>query len=71
MQERVGSTLSTEDWGKGILPGTVNKQAGWAGEPLVGAGGARACTATRSRKDGESGGGRKTPQERREDPLST
>jgi hypothetical protein len=30
--------LSTEDWGKGILPGTVNKQAGWAGEALAGVG---------------------------------
>jgi hypothetical protein len=38
MQERGWGTLSTEDWGKGILPGTVNKQAGWAGEPLAGAG---------------------------------
>jgi hypothetical protein len=38
MLERGWGALSTEDWGKGILPGTVNKQAGWAGEPLVGAG---------------------------------
>jgi hypothetical protein len=38
MLERGWGTLSAEDWGKGILPGTVNKQAGWAGEPLVGAG---------------------------------
>jgi hypothetical protein len=38
MQERGWGTLSTEDWGKGILPGTVNKQAGLAGEPLAGAG---------------------------------
>jgi hypothetical protein len=30
MGKRVG-TLSTEDWGKGILLGTVNKQAGLAG----------------------------------------
>jgi hypothetical protein len=30
--------LSAEDWGKGILPGTVSKQARWAGEALVGAG---------------------------------
>jgi hypothetical protein len=28
----------TEDWRKGILPGTVNKRAGWAGEALAGAG---------------------------------
>jgi hypothetical protein len=27
-----------EDWGKGILPGTVNKQAGLTGEALAGAG---------------------------------
>jgi hypothetical protein len=38
MQERGWGTLSAEDWGKGILPGTVNKQVGLAGEPLVGAG---------------------------------
>jgi hypothetical protein len=38
MQERGWGTLSAEDWGKGILPGTVNKQAGWAREALVGAG---------------------------------
>jgi hypothetical protein len=61
--------LSAKDCAKGILPGTVNKQAGWAGEPLAGAGGAR--PATRSGKAGESGGGRKTLQERREDPLPT
>jgi hypothetical protein len=30
--------LSTEDWEKGTLPGTVNKQASLAGEPLAGAG---------------------------------
>jgi hypothetical protein len=30
--------MSTEDWGKGILLGTVNKQAGLAREPLAGAG---------------------------------
>jgi hypothetical protein len=30
--------MSAEDWGKGILPGTVNKQAGGAGEALAGAG---------------------------------
>jgi hypothetical protein len=33
--------LSNEDWGKGILPGTVNKQAGQAGEALVRRAGAR------------------------------
>jgi hypothetical protein len=38
MQERGWGALSTEDLGKGILPGTVNKQAGQAGEALVGAG---------------------------------
>jgi hypothetical protein len=38
MQERGWGALSTEDWGKGILPGTVNKQAGQAGELLAGAG---------------------------------
>jgi hypothetical protein len=30
--------LSTKDWGKGILPETVTKQAGQAGEALVRAG---------------------------------
>jgi hypothetical protein len=30
--------LSEEDWGKGIHPGTVNKQARQAGEALAGAG---------------------------------
>jgi hypothetical protein len=38
MQERGWGALCAKDWGKGILPGTVNKQAGLAGEPLVGAG---------------------------------
>jgi hypothetical protein len=38
MLERGCGALSAEDWGKGILPGTVNKQAGLAGEPLAGAG---------------------------------
>jgi hypothetical protein len=38
MRERGWGALSAEDWGKGILPGTINKQAGWAGEPLAGAG---------------------------------
>jgi hypothetical protein len=38
MQERGWDTLSAEDWGKGILPRTVNKQAGHAGEALAGAG---------------------------------
>jgi hypothetical protein len=30
--------LSTKYWGKGILPRTINKQAGRAGEALAGAG---------------------------------
>jgi hypothetical protein len=38
MQERGWGALSAKDWGKGILPGTVNKQAGRAREPLTGAG---------------------------------
>jgi hypothetical protein len=38
MQERGWGALSTEDWGKGILPRTVNKQARQAGETLVGVG---------------------------------
>jgi hypothetical protein len=38
MLEREWGTLSPEDWGKGILPGTVNKQARRAGETLAGAG---------------------------------
>jgi hypothetical protein len=38
MWERGWGALSAEDWGKGILPGTVNKQAGWAGEAPAGAG---------------------------------
>jgi hypothetical protein len=38
MWERGWGTLSTEDWGKGILPGTVNKQARQAREALAGAG---------------------------------
>jgi hypothetical protein len=45
--ERGWGALSAEDWGKGILPRTVNKQAWWPGEALVGAG---AHPATRSRK---------------------
>jgi hypothetical protein len=36
--ERGWGALSAEDWGKGILPRTVNKQAGWAGEALTGVG---------------------------------
>jgi hypothetical protein len=110
MLERGWGTLSTEDWGKGILPRTVNKQAGQAREAPAGArarepgagklvrvvegrklykreGGRptshmsckqacswqeqQHCPATRSRKACESGGGRKTPQERGEDPLPT
>jgi hypothetical protein len=38
MLERGWGALSAEDWGKGNLPWTVNKQARWAGEALVGAG---------------------------------
>jgi hypothetical protein len=38
MLQRGWGALSAKDWGKGILPGTVNKQAGLAGEPLAGAG---------------------------------
>jgi hypothetical protein len=38
MKERGWGTLSAEDWGKGILPRTVNKQAGQAGEAPAGAG---------------------------------
>jgi hypothetical protein len=35
MQERGWGALSAKDWGKGTLPGTVNKQAGQAGEPMA------------------------------------
>jgi hypothetical protein len=38
MRERGWGTLSAEDWGKGILPGIVNKQARQAGEALAGVG---------------------------------
>jgi hypothetical protein len=38
MLERGCGALSAKDWGKGILPGTVNKQAWWAGEALAGVG---------------------------------
>jgi hypothetical protein len=38
MRERGWGALSTEDWGKGILPGNVNKQAGQAVEALAGVG---------------------------------
>jgi hypothetical protein len=38
MRERGWGTLSAEDWGKGILPSNVNKQAGQAGEAPVGVG---------------------------------
>jgi hypothetical protein len=37
-REREWGTLSDKDWGKGILPRTVNKQARQAGEALAGAG---------------------------------
>jgi hypothetical protein len=68
MLERGWGTLNAEDWGKGILPGTVNKQAGQAGEPLVGGG------HVPSNQEWESLGEwrrEETPQERREDPLPT
>jgi hypothetical protein len=58
--------LSTKVWGKGILLGTVNQQVGWAGQNLEGEG---AHPETWSGKACESGGGRKTPHERQEDPL--
>jgi hypothetical protein len=38
MRVRGWGALSAKDWGKGILPRTVNKQAGQAGEALAGAG---------------------------------
>jgi hypothetical protein len=38
MWERGWGTLNTKDCGKGILPRTVKKQAGQAGEALVGVG---------------------------------
>jgi hypothetical protein len=37
MRERGWGALSAEYWGKPILPGTVNKQAGQAGEAPAGA----------------------------------
>jgi hypothetical protein len=36
--ERGWGALRAKDWGKGILPGTVNKQARQAREALAGAG---------------------------------
>jgi hypothetical protein len=36
--ERGWGALSAKDWGKGILPKTVNKQARWAREALAGVG---------------------------------
>jgi hypothetical protein len=38
MWERGWGTQSAKDWGKGILPGTVNKQARLARGASVGAG---------------------------------
>jgi hypothetical protein len=38
MWERGWSAMSAKDWGKGILPGTVNKQGGQAREALAGTG---------------------------------
>jgi hypothetical protein len=43
MQERGWGTLSAKDWGKGILPGTVNKQAGRAGRAGEAPAGAGTC----------------------------
>jgi hypothetical protein len=37
MQERGWEALSAKDWGKGIHPRTVNKQAMWAREAPAGA----------------------------------
>jgi hypothetical protein len=61
--KRVGA-LSAGVWGREIPHGTVNKPAG---EGRSGS----TPPATRSRKACKSGGGRKTPQERREGPLLT
>jgi hypothetical protein len=68
MQEKGCDALIVEDWGQGILPRTVSKQVGQARESWWEPG---PHPATRSRKACESGRGRKTPQERGEDPLST
>jgi hypothetical protein len=38
MWERGWGILTTDDWGKGILPRMVNKQAGRGGEAPVGVG---------------------------------
>jgi hypothetical protein len=38
MRERGWGALSAEDWGKGLLPRTVNEQTGWAGEAPAGVG---------------------------------
>jgi hypothetical protein len=38
MWERGWGALSAKDWGKGILSGTVNKQATWAREAPAEAG---------------------------------
>jgi hypothetical protein len=59
--------LSSEERGRGILLRTVNKQAGPGWKGSSGSGGV--CQTTRSGKACESGGGRKTPQEKGEDPL--
>jgi hypothetical protein len=56
MRERVWGTLSAEDWGKGILPGTVNKQAGPGQRGFRGRRGMR--PATGSGKGCESGRGK-------------
>jgi hypothetical protein len=65
--QRECGILSTEEGVRGILPGAVNKQARPGLRGSGGSGGMR--PATRSRKVCENGGGRKTPQERREDAL--
>jgi hypothetical protein len=38
MLQRGWGVLSAEEWGRGILPGTVNKQARRAGQAPAGAG---------------------------------
>jgi hypothetical protein len=69
MWKREWGALRAEEGWKGILPGTVNKQAG---PGRRGSGRSEGVIpATSSRKACESGGGRKTPRERGEDPLPT
>jgi hypothetical protein len=66
MLQRGWGILSSKEWGRRILPRTVNKQAGPGWKGPGGSGGT--CPATRNEKACESGRGRKTPQERGEDP---